>query len=84
LIRAGLVARGYVEHEVLGTLRDGNHIGVGDLVQARRGVDVLGPCDGHLGGVADVGGHLGLRDLSCSTTCPPIAPVAPKIVTFIC
>ncbi|MCE0768691.1 relaxase domain-containing protein [Pseudonocardia kujensis] len=36
MIRAELVARGYVEPEVLGTLRDGNHIGVGDLVQARR------------------------------------------------
>ena len=36
MIRAELVARGYVEPEVLGTLRDGNHVGVGDLIQARR------------------------------------------------
>ncbi|MCF7547312.1 MobF family relaxase [Pseudonocardia sp. WMMC193] len=36
LIRSELVARGYVDAEVLGETRDGNLISVGDLIQARR------------------------------------------------
>ncbi|MGE0346580.1 MAG: MobF family relaxase [Gemmatimonadales bacterium] len=36
LIRGELVALGRVDPEVLATLRDGNLVGVGDLIQARR------------------------------------------------